>query len=189
MTIDPELLLLVLIIFRGTRYGDYSKIDLSPPFYKKMYFIDELMFTKSRNVVGRFQIAPNFDTDAGIVDIVAPADVDFSELQDITVTVRNFGVNEISDIPVRYSIDGGTPVTDVVSWTITSGAIVDFTFALQADLPVVGQTYTIESSTALVGDEDPNNDSFISRMLHHLEPNDTGVTAISQPIIRKWFSK
>lgn len=180
MTFNPEIIVSGTNNIPAERYGDYSKIDVSPPHYKKMYFINEVMSPNRRNVIGRFQIAAEFDTDAGVVGIAAPEDGDLSELQDVTITVRNFGINEISNVPVSYSVDGGTPVTGVVPGPITSGANVDFTFALQADLSVVGQNYTIESFTALDGDENSNNDTF-SKDITFLEPNDTGVTALLQP--------
>lgn len=180
MTIAPQLIASGAGNIPSLRYGDYSKIDIDPSDYKRMYYINELMFPGRSNVVGRFQIAPNFNTDAGIVDIIEPEDGDLSGLQDVTVTVRNFGLNTISNVPVSYSVDGGTPITDVVPGPIASGATVDFTFAMQAVLSVVGQTYSIESSTALSGDEDPSNDSTVKDVTH-LEPNDTGVTSIIDP--------
>lgn len=181
MTIAPQLIASGAGNIPGLRYGDYSKIDIDPSDYKRMYFINELMFPGRSDVVGRFQIAPNFDTDAGIVDIVEPENGDLSAPQDVTVTVRNFGLNVISNVPVSYSVDGGTPITDVVPGPIASGATVDFTFVMQADLSVVGQTYSIESSTALPGDEDPSNDNTIKDVTH-LEPDDTGVTSIIDPL-------
>jgi subtilisin-like proprotein convertase family protein len=180
MTIAPQLIAAGAGNIPGLRYGDYSKIDLDPSDYKRMYFINELMFPGRSDVIGRFQVAPDFDTDAGVVDIVAPVDGDLSAPQDITITVRNFGLNDISNVPVSYTIDGGTPVSEVVSGTIASGTTVDYTFTAQADLSVEGQTYIIEASTALPGDEDPGNDSF-SKEVKHVAPNDIGVSAITSP--------
>ena len=181
MTIAPQLIAAGAGNIPGSeRYGDYSKIDLDPLDYKRMYFINELMFPGRSDVVGRFQVAPDFDTDAGVVDIVAPVDGDLSAPQDITITVRNFGLNDISNVPVSYTVDGGAPVAGVAPGTIASGTTVDFTFAVQADLSVEGQTYTIESSTALPGDEDPGNDSF-SKDVKHIAPNDIGATEITSP--------
>jgi hypothetical protein len=180
MTIEPQLIAQGANNIPGFRYGDYSKIDIDPSDYKRMYYINEIMFPGRSNVVGRFQIAPNFDFDAGVVDILTPIDGDLSAPQDVTVTVRNFGLNEISDVPVSYSVDDGTVVNAVVSGPIASGETVDYTFDTQADLSVVGQTYSIVSSTALVGDEDNANDSF-TKEVTHLESNDTGVTSITSP--------
>jgi len=180
MTIAPQLIADGKANFPGVRYGDYSKIDIDPADYKRMFYINEIMSPQRSDVIGRFQIAPNFDTDVGIVDIITPEDGDLSAPQNVTVTLRNFGLNDISNVPVNYAVDGGTPVTEIVPGTINSGALVDFTFTMQADLSVAGQTYTIESSTALVGDEDPLNDSF-SKEVEHLQPIDVGVTTIIEP--------
>ncbi|MDT0556477.1 proprotein convertase P-domain-containing protein [Patiriisocius hiemis] len=180
MTIAPQLIAAGSANIPGLRYGDYSKIDLDPVDYKRMYFINELMFPGRSDVVGRFQVAPDFDTDAGVVDIVAPVDGDLSAPQDVTISVRNFGLNDISNVPVSYTIDGGAPIAGVVPGTITSGATVDYTFTVQADLSIEGQTYLIESSTALPGDEDPGNDSF-SKEVKHIAPNDIGVSEITSP--------
>lgn len=180
MTIAPQLIADGKTNIPGIRYGDYCKIDIDPTDYKRMYYINEIMSPQRSDVIGRFQIAPNFNTDAGVIDIVAPVDGDLSSPQDITVTVRNFGLNDISNVPVSYSVEGGAPITEIVSGSLASNATVDYTFTLQADLSNVGQTYTFVSSTGLVGDEDTTNDSF-SKDVIHLQPNDTGVTAIVDP--------
>lgn len=180
MTIAPQLIADGKTNIPGVRYGDYSKIDIDPADYKRMYYINEIMSPQRSDVIGRFQIAPNFDLDAGVVDIVTPEDGDLSAPQDVTITLRNFGLLDISDVPISYSVDGGPPVTAVFPGTISSGALADFTFTIPADLSLVGQTYTIESSTTLIGDEDALNDSF-SKEVTHLEPNDTGVVSILEP--------
>ena len=41
----------------GTRYGDYSKIDLDPDNDKKFWFINEVMSGGRKNIAGVFQIA------------------------------------------------------------------------------------------------------------------------------------
>jgi len=161
MTIAPQLIASGTANIPGIRYGDYSKIDIDPSDYTQMYFINEIMSPNRSNVVGRFQIAPVVTTDAGIVDIVNPVSGDLSALQDITVTVRNFGINSISNVPVSYTINGGTPINEVVAGPIAgSGGTINYTFTTQADLSTVGQTYTIEATIALNGDQDISNNSF-----------------------------
>ena len=41
--------------------------------------------------------------------------------EDITISIRNFGINDITDPEVQYAIDGGTPVMETHSGTISAG--------------------------------------------------------------------
>jgi len=181
MSIAPQL------IFSGTanipnlRYGDYSKTDIDPSDYQTMYFVNEVMQPQRSNVVGRFKIAPENDNDVGIIDIVSPVDGDLSDPQDITVTIRNFGLLDASNIDLSYSIDGAAPVAENFAGTLSAGATVDYTFTVQGDFSIEGQTYTISAETDYAIDEDNTNDSF-TKEVTHIFANDVGVTEITSPV-------
>ena len=181
MTIAPQLIAQGAGNIPGLRYGDYSKIDLDPDDYKRMYFINEMMFPGRSDVVGRFQVAPNFNIDGGVIDITAPIDGDLSAPQSVTVTVRNFGLDPMSTFDVTYQVDSGPVVTEAYSGaTLNAGETASFTFATTADLSTQGQTYTITAATVLPGDQDLNNDTY-SEDVTHLLADDLGVTAITSP--------
>ncbi len=181
MTVAPQLIFQGLANIPNLRYGDYSKIDIDPNDYQTMYFVNEVMQPQRSNVCGRFKIAPDFDNDVGIVDIVAPVNGDLSAPQDITVTIRNFGVLDASNIPVSYSIDGATAVTGNFAGTIASGATVNYTFTTQGDFSTEGQTYTISATTDYGIDENTANDEF-SKDVTHVFADDVGVTEVTEPV-------
>lgn len=180
MTIAEELISLGDGNIPGNRYGDYSKIDLDPVNDKEFWFINEHRLSGGANTVGVFQIAPNFNNDVGVVSIDTPVTGTLTATEDVTVTIFNFGLDPASNFDVTYQIDGGALVTETFAGPLASATSAQFTFATQADLSVVGQTYAIVACTALTGDEDTNNDCSSSDVTH-LEPNDIGVSSIVAP--------
>lgn len=159
MTVAEELIANGNANIPGTRYGDYSKMDIDPSDDSTFWFINEYMNSGRKGVVGAFELAPNTSVDdVGVTSIVSPVDGPLTNAEDIVINVRNFGINDIVDPEVQYTIDGGTPVVETYSGTIVSGATESYTFATQADLSGAGATYTIASRTNLTGDSDPSND-------------------------------
>ncbi|HPF11809.1 MAG TPA: T9SS type A sorting domain-containing protein [Flavobacteriaceae bacterium] len=158
MTVTEELIANGNANIPGTRYGDYSKIDIDPNDDATFWFIDEYMNSGRKGVVGVFQLAPNTTVDdIGVTSIDEPTNGVLTNAEDITISIRNFGINDITDPEVQYAIDGGTPVVETYSGTISAGTTESFTFATQADLSAPGD-YVITSQTNLSGDTDPSND-------------------------------
>jgi len=58
---------------------------------------------------------------------------------------------------VSYAVNGGTPVVETISATITPAATLDYTFTQTLDLSTIGE-YTIEATVALTDDSDDTND-------------------------------
>jgi len=164
----------------GTRYGDYSKIDLDPDNDKKFWFINEVMSGGRKNIAGVFQIASNFNNDLAIISIDTPFSGVLSTNQSVTVTIQNLGEADVSGFDVSYQIGNNVEVIETYSETITSGSIAQYTFTTTADLSNEGETYTITSSSLLNGDEDPTNDS-VTQEVTYIFTNDIGVTAITSP--------
>jgi len=166
----------------STRYGDYSQLTIDPVDDKTFWHTGEFFASGSRkNVVGAFKFAPNLPNDVGVVSVIAPTDGTLSDSEPVTITVRNFGINEATDIPVIYQVDGGAVISEVATGTIESTGDMQYTFTVNADLSSVGTTYQIMAATQYGPDEDSSNDSiFVS--VTHLEPNDLGVSAISSPV-------
>ncbi|CAM3296858.1 GEVED domain-containing protein [Aequorivita lipolytica] len=181
MTIAEELIAPGNQNIPGLRYGDYSKIDLDPANDKQFWFINEYMNNGRKDVVGVFQIAPNFNNDVGVVSIDAPVTGTLSNSEAVTVTIFNYGQNSASNIPVTFQVDGGAVISETFTGTIASAATAQYTFTATANLGTVGQTYTIVSETNLAGDEDTSNDAR-TKTVTYLEPNDIGVSAITSPV-------
>mgnify|MGYP003109339482 CR=1 FL=1 len=166
------------------RYGDYSKIDIDPNDDATFWFDNEYMTpgppVRRANVVGVFKIAPDAVDDTGVIDIIQPVDGELTATETIEVIVRNFGSDPQSNVPVNFTVDGGATITEVVVGPIPPASNVNYTFTATADLSTVGTTYTIQSCTALPGDEVASNDCF-SKDVTHLEAADTGVISLDAP--------
>ncbi|MFC4635192.1 GEVED domain-containing protein [Dokdonia ponticola] len=162
----------------GLRFGDYAKLDVDPNNDKEFWFITEYANT---NHVAKFQIQSDFDNDLGVVSIDAPVNGDLAAPQDVTVTIFNFGLNDVTGFDVTYAIDGGALVTESFAGTIASATSAEFTFTTQGDFSTVGQTYSITASTVFAADEFADNDA-TTREVTHLNPDDVGATNVTAPI-------
>lgn len=180
MTIGEELIANGNANIPGLRYGDYSKIDIDPADDKTFWFINEYMNSGRKDVVGVFKIAPDFNNDVGAVSIDEPNSGTLTASEQVTVTLFNFGLDAQSDIPLTLSVDGSVVATETYSPSIPSATSASYTFTATVDLSTEGQTYEIEVSTGLVGDEDTNNDAVIKEVTH-IFANDLGVSEITEP--------
>ena len=115
--------------------------------YSYWWFVDDLELSE----VGAI--------DASMIGIVDPyTGCVLTNAEDITVGVVNEGVDTISDIPVSYSVNGGTVVSEVITDTIAPGDTLVYTFMAQADLSIPGN-YDILSYVAMPGDGNTLNDT------------------------------
>lgn len=96
--------------------------------------------------------------DVGVKNFVAPESGELTNAEEITVTIRNYGANTQSNIPVYYSIDGGANVNETFTGTLASMEEAVYTFSTLADLSTPQHTYTIVAGTNLGGDEVASND-------------------------------
>lgn len=97
------------------------------------------------------------NTDVGVKNFIAPVSGELTNAEAITITVRNYGANTQSNIPVYYNIDGGANVTEVFTGTLASMEEATYTFTTLADLSTPQHTYTLVAGTNLVGDEVVSN--------------------------------
>ena len=192
MTVAEEVIAPGDAAISGGRYGDYSKIDIDPSDDATFYFTNEVHTAdtpgnqRAANV-GRFKIAPDANADAGIIAFVTPIDGDLSSTETVEVVVRNFGTVTQSNIEVSFTLDGGTPVTEVVAGPIAPASNINYTFTATVDMSVDGQTYNLCARTNLSGDEIPDNDEFCSDVTSLLGL-DTGVVAITSPVTESGLS-
>ncbi len=100
----------------------------------------------------------NNQTDAGVLSIDSPESGVLSNNENISITVRNYGVLGVSNIDVYYQINGGNQIIENISGVIISGQSVEYTFETGADFSLVGD-YEITAGTLLANDEDTSNDS------------------------------
>ncbi|MEP7169509.1 MAG: T9SS type A sorting domain-containing protein [Bacteroidota bacterium] len=101
----------------------------------------------------------NLNNDAGISTIVSPAGTICSNSITPVVTLRNYGVNNLTSVTINYKVDAGTVNTYTWSGTLAPGSTVNVTLP---SLPVTGGAHTFTSYTSNpngVADPNATNDS------------------------------
>jgi len=160
MTVSEELISAGSANIPSTRYGDYSKMDIDPSDDSTFWFINEYFNSGRKGVVGAFQIEANTTTnDVGVTNITSPVTGLLTNSETITVSVRNYGINDISDPQIQYTINGGAAVTQNLGSTLLAQTTESFTFTTTADLSAVGD-YVICAQTNLGADSNGANDEF-----------------------------
>ena len=98
-------------------------------------------------------------TDAGI-SAVAPYSppVVAGDSLDVTVTLRNYGLNVLTTTPVFFTTGGTDTTTETWTGSLMIGETEDFTFATKF-VPADTGNQTLYGGTALPGDQDPSNDT------------------------------
>lgn len=158
MTVAEELIAQSTANNPSLRLADYVHLTVDPADDNTFWHVAEFFDPGRRHVVAHLGLTPPQPNDIGVTSIDAPVNGILTANEDIVITIKNFGSNDITNPEVQYTIDAGTPVVENYSGTITAGASVSFTFATQADLSVPA-TYTIEARTNLAGDSNPGNDT------------------------------
>ncbi len=81
-----------------------------------------------------------------------------SDSEQVSVTIMNIGELEFYNFPASYSINGGMPVTEIVSDTLQPGDTLHYTFISPADLSIPG-SYTLDVNVTVPGDAHAFNDN------------------------------
>ncbi|MBT8295520.1 MAG: T9SS type A sorting domain-containing protein, partial [Gramella sp.] len=164
------------------RYGDYAHLSIDPVDGITYWHNAEYFDGADRiNRVGVFTFSATEPNDVGAVSLVSPQDATLTGSEQISIRIRNYGLNPQANFEVSYSVNGGAEVTETFTETIAPESFATFTFENPADLSEIGETYTIVISTDLDGDSNNNNDS-IDALVKNLPPRDVGVTSIDSPI-------
>ena len=86
--------------------------------------------------------------DAGVVGLINPADgVELSSAETVTVQVYNYGLDEITNIPVSFSVNGTLVATETITDTIQPYDTLAYAFTATADLSAI-QIHDIEACTS-----------------------------------------
>jgi len=148
-------------------YDFTEKVDLSN---HKEYFLTVCASVPSDEYPGNNKISQSIKNfafiDAGIESILAPSqDSEYSDAEEVTVLIRNFGYVPVSDFWIFYTINNSTPVGEFITNTITAGSSLQLTFTEKADLSAY-QSYTIVAFTLLLNDVASYNDSSSILLVH-----------------------
>ncbi len=119
------------------------------------------------------QIKNGAATDAGIVSLVTPTTSNTcgTASQSVTVKLKNYGCNSISNIPVTVNVTGIVPSTlnGTYTGTISPGATFDYVVGT-IDMTTAG-VYTFNGSTGISGDGDNSNDAFSAVSVTTINPD------------------
>jgi hypothetical protein len=163
------------------RYGDYGHLTMDPDNFTFWYTADFFFANNAwRTQIASFSLSGGFTDDVGISDIVNPTNGTLTNTETVEVSIRNFGTDSQTNIPVELRVDGNLVATETFLGTVAPNDTANFTFTQTVDLSTEGQTYTIEAKTVFAGDEFEPNDTF-SKDVTHLLGNDIGITAITNP--------
>ena len=108
-----------------------------------------------------FQPVPN---EMGITEITTPtSSCGLTASEVVTIEVQNFGTSNITSFDASFSINGGTPVTETVTTTITPNSIYSYTFTATANLSAFGP-YEVKSYVTLLNDPTSSNDTLVKNI-------------------------
>lgn len=166
----------------ANRWGDYAQMTIDPTDDATFWYTGEYVASGNtrKTRIASFKIANDFNDDIGVVSVDNPTDGVLSASESITVTLYNFGLNDQSNFPVSYTVNGGTVVNETYTGTLTANSTVQYTFTTTADMSTPG-AYDIVAYTSLTGDQyNPNDTTMVT--VNHLYGNDVGATAITAPV-------
>jgi len=122
-----------------TKYG-------TPPFYAGIYEND--MLNQSL-----------YPPDVALEEILVPnSGNNLGSQEDIIIRIKNNSSSALSNIPVKYRINGNTWFNEICPGPIAGQNTTDYTFSQKADLSTAGSIYYIEARTQLPYDSNPEND-------------------------------
>jgi GEVED domain/CARDB len=165
----------------SNRFGDYSHLTMDPDnftfWHTAEYFSSNNQW---RSRVAAFTLSSGFAKDVGVNNIIQPVNGILTNSETVEVSIRNFGLNPQSNIPIELRVDGNLVATETFVGSIAPNNVETYTFTQTVDLSTAGQTYSIEAKTVLVGDEFANNDAYTKEVTHLLS-NDVGAIEITSP--------
>ncbi len=98
--------------------------------------------------------------DAGVIRYNGPVGGSYlSATEHISVTVKNYGTDPITNFPVSYKIGTGAPVTESFTGTLNSLDTAVFVFATNQDLSNFLNPLSVKAYTSLTGDGYATNDT------------------------------
>jgi len=158
MTVAEELIAQSTSANPSNRLADYVQCTVDPV-DGSFWHIAEYFAPSRRDVVAHFTLAAPLADDIGVVSIDTPISGVLTATEDVTVTIRNFGSNTITNPDVQYDIDSGTAVVETTNvGDIDPGDTASYTFTATADLSGAGP-FTINAKTNLGGDSNTGNDA------------------------------
>lgn len=135
------------------------------------------------NDAASIEVTHLLSDDVGATAITAPTSGEL-DIEDVTISITNFGGVAQSNFEVQYILDSDAPVVETFTGNVLPEETVSFTFATQATIPP--GAHTIVARTNLGGDLDPSNDETSVELFNICMPtanNGCNVDGIKQFIL------
>ena len=105
-----------------------------------------------------FTLSKPFAIDAGVTSFITPnPPVVSGNLEDVTVNIMNYGLDTLTSIPVKYRVNGGTPVSETWTGTLIPGNSTAYLFTTQLNVPATN--FSMDAYTDIVLDSVRFNDT------------------------------
>ncbi len=164
------------------RFGDYSHLTMDPDNFTFWHTAEYFPATNQwRSQVASFSLSGGFTADVGINNITEPNNGILTTTETVEVSIRNFGSATQSNIPLELRVDGNLVASETFGGSVAANETSLYSFTQTVDLSNSGQTYSIEVSTDLSGDEFEGNDAF-TKEVTHLATNDVGPLEVTAPV-------
>lgn len=112
----------------------------------------------STNVNFGIEITKNNDIDLAVSNIIIdPSSCNLTE-STISVEISNLGIQEVNSFEISYIVNGGMPVTQIVTELLPAGESGIFDFTTNIDFPAIG-LYEIIVEVTIIDDEDIENNA------------------------------
>jgi len=109
-----------------------------------------------------FRVYDTVGVNARMDSIISPtSNCGLSATSAVEIKISNVGLSAISNFPVSYVLNGGTPVTETVTTTVIPGTSYNHVFTSTVNLQTVG-SYSLKAYVAVTGDGDVLNDTVSS---------------------------
>jgi hypothetical protein len=106
-----------------------------------------------------FRVYEPQNNDIGVLNFDTPGSgCGLGSADSVRICFKNHGLAAVSNFPLSYVINNGTPVTETFNGTIQPGDTMCYTFTATANLSVAG-VYNFDAYTSLTGDGDISNDT------------------------------
>ncbi|HNW88657.1 MAG TPA: CARDB domain-containing protein [Bacteroidales bacterium] len=172
----------------GYVYSRYSLTAIAAiinsvlPVQFRFVFTSDDSFVYEGWAIDNFAVTcPQIPDDAGVTAILLPDNSTQAGSQvTVQVTIKNYGTNNLTSIPVGYQVSGGTVTAGTWSGTLAAGATTNYTFTTTYISP--DSAYELCAFTMLAGDNYTFNDSTCASFNVTAAIHDVGVVSVVSPI-------
>lgn len=110
--------------------------------------------------------------DLGVTELLSPdGGCGTTATETVTILITNFGPSTVTNIPVKFQVDGGVIVSEIAAGPVPIGGTYTYTFDATANLAAAG-VHTLDTWTDFSGDEDETNDLLTS-----------SITSLATPVL------